>query len=115
MQGDPVGSVLFRFRAESSLSLGLTGPQHRASADPRPPVAAAKHRSAGRQTEAKPQAFSIAGALPWRESMKLMTYYIALSLIGDVIAVFLCLAIEKVVPWISMPIFLTLFFAILWA
>ena len=47
--------------------------------------------------------------------MKLMTYYIALSLIGDVIAVFLCLAIEKVVPWISMPIFLTMFFVILWA
>ena len=47
--------------------------------------------------------------------MKLMTYYIALSLIGDLIAVFLCLAIEQVVPWISMPIFLTLFFVILWA
>jgi hypothetical protein len=47
--------------------------------------------------------------------MKLMTYYIALSLFGDAIAVALCLAIEQVVPWISMPIFLTLFFLILWA
>ena len=46
--------------------------------------------------------------------MKLMTYYIALSLLGDVIAVFICLGIEKVVPWISMPIFLTLYFLILW-
>ena len=46
--------------------------------------------------------------------MKLMTYYIVLSTIGDIAAVFICLAIEKVVPWISMPIFLTMFFAILW-
>ncbi len=47
--------------------------------------------------------------------MKLITYYIVIATIADLIAVFLCLAIEKVVPWISMPIFLTLFFAILWA
>ena len=47
--------------------------------------------------------------------MKLMTYYIALALLGDALAVALCLAIEMVVPWISMPIFLTLFFLILWA
>jgi hypothetical protein len=46
--------------------------------------------------------------------MKLLTYYIVLSTIGDIIAVFICLAIEQVVPWISMPIFLTLFFGILW-
>jgi hypothetical protein len=46
--------------------------------------------------------------------MKLMTYYIALALIGDVAAVFICLGIEQVFPWISMPIFLTMFFAILW-
>ena len=46
--------------------------------------------------------------------MKLMTYYIALATVGDIIAVFICLAIEQVVPWISMPIFLTMFFGILW-
>ena len=46
--------------------------------------------------------------------MKLITYYVVLSLIGDVAAVALCLGIEKVVPWISMPIFLSLFFLILW-
>lgn len=47
--------------------------------------------------------------------MKLITYYVVLSTIGDVIAAFVCLGIEKVVPWASMPIFLALFFAILWA
>lgn len=47
--------------------------------------------------------------------MKLITYYIVLSTIGDVIAAFVCLGIEKVVPWISMPLFLALFFLILWA
>ena len=46
--------------------------------------------------------------------MKLITYYVVLSLIGDVAAVALCLTIEQFVPWISMPIFLTLFFLILW-
>jgi hypothetical protein len=46
--------------------------------------------------------------------MKLITYYILIATIADAIAVFLCLAIEKVVPWISMPIFLSLFFLILW-
>ena len=46
--------------------------------------------------------------------MKLMTYYIAIAAIADIVAVFICLAIEKVVPWISMPIFLTMFFGILW-
>jgi hypothetical protein len=46
--------------------------------------------------------------------MKLITYYIIIAIIADAIAVFLCLAIEKVVPWISMPIFLSLFFLILW-
>lgn len=47
--------------------------------------------------------------------MKLITYYIIIATIGDVAAVALCLAIEKFVPWISMPIFLGLFFLILWA
>ncbi|MBX9775007.1 MAG: hypothetical protein K2Y71_11420 [Xanthobacteraceae bacterium] len=46
--------------------------------------------------------------------MKLITYYLVLSTIADTIAVFVCLAIEKVAPWISMPIFLTMFFLILW-
>jgi hypothetical protein len=46
--------------------------------------------------------------------MKLITYYIVIALIGDVAAVALCLTIEKFVPWLSMPIFLTLFFLILW-
>ena len=44
--------------------------------------------------------------------MKLITYYIVA---GDSSATsspsLICLAIEQVVPWISMPIFLTLFFA----
>jgi hypothetical protein len=47
--------------------------------------------------------------------MKLMLYYVALALIGNTIAAIVCLGIEKVVPWLSLPIFLTLFFAILWA
>ena len=47
--------------------------------------------------------------------MKLITYYIVISLLGDAAAVALCLTIERFVPWISMPIFLTLFFLILWA
>jgi hypothetical protein len=47
--------------------------------------------------------------------MKLMTYYVALTFVGNTIAAIVCLGIEKVVPWISMPIFLVLFFTILWA
>ena len=47
--------------------------------------------------------------------MKLITYYIVISLIANVAVVALCLAIEQVVPWASLPIFLTLFFLILWA
>jgi hypothetical protein len=46
--------------------------------------------------------------------MKLITYYVALVLLGNAVAAAVCLGIEKVVPWISMPIFLILFFAILW-
>jgi hypothetical protein len=46
--------------------------------------------------------------------MKLITYYLVISLIANIAAVALCLAIETVVPWASMPIFLTLFFVILW-
>lgn len=47
--------------------------------------------------------------------MKLITYYIGLTFAGNVVAAIVCLGIEKVVPWISMPIFLGMFFAILWA
>lgn len=47
--------------------------------------------------------------------MRLIIYYTVLSFVGDLIAAFVCLGIEKVVPWISMPIFLALFFLILWA
>jgi vacuolar-type H+-ATPase subunit I/STV1 len=46
--------------------------------------------------------------------MKLITYYVALALVGNVIAAILCLVIEKVAPSLSMPIFLALFFLILW-
>ena len=47
--------------------------------------------------------------------MKLIVYYLVLSLLGDSAAVALCLGIERVAPAISMPIFLALFFLILWA
>jgi hypothetical protein len=47
--------------------------------------------------------------------MKLIVYYLVLSLLGDSAAVALCLGIEQVAPAISMPIFLALFFLILWA
>lgn len=47
--------------------------------------------------------------------MKLITYYIVISLVANIAAIALCLAIETVVPWASLPIFLTLFFLILWA
>lgn len=47
--------------------------------------------------------------------MKLMALYVALTFVGNTIAAIACLGIEKFVPWISMPLFLTLFFAILWA
>lgn len=46
--------------------------------------------------------------------MKLITYYIAITLVADAVAVFLCLAIERFWPAASMPIFIGLYFAILW-
>jgi hypothetical protein len=46
--------------------------------------------------------------------MTLLVYYTILSAIGFAIAAFVCLGIEEVVPWASLPIFLTMFFAILW-
>jgi hypothetical protein len=46
--------------------------------------------------------------------MKLIIYYVGLVLASDVVAVLLCLAIEKVWPPASLPIFLGLYFGILW-
>src|SRR5262249_9472081 len=54
------------------------------------------------------------GNVPWRHPMKIITYYVALVLAADVVAVLLCLAIEKVWPAGSLPIFLGLYFSILW-
>jgi hypothetical protein len=46
--------------------------------------------------------------------MKLIIYYVGIVLACDVVAVLLCLAIEEVWPAASLPIFLGLYFAILW-
>jgi hypothetical protein len=46
--------------------------------------------------------------------MKLLIYYTVFSIVGFTIAAFICLGIEKFAPWASMPIFLTMFFAVLW-
>ena len=46
--------------------------------------------------------------------MKLIIYYVAIVLAADVVAVLLCLAIEQFSPTASLPIFLGLYFAILW-
>jgi len=46
--------------------------------------------------------------------MKLITYYIVLSTVANVVVALFCLAIEKAVPWISMPLFLGMFFISLW-
>jgi len=46
--------------------------------------------------------------------MKLIIYYVSLVLAADVIAVMLCLGIEKVWPTGSVGIFIFLYFAILW-
>jgi hypothetical protein len=46
--------------------------------------------------------------------MTLLIYYTALSLAGFTAAAFICLGIEEFAPWASMPIFLTMFFAVLW-
>ena len=47
--------------------------------------------------------------------MRLLTYYVVLSLAADFVAVMLCLWIEQYWPAASLPIFLALYFAILWA
>jgi hypothetical protein len=46
--------------------------------------------------------------------MKLIVYYVVIQAIGDAIAVILGLGIEQVAPSISMPIFLAMYFAVLW-
>lgn len=46
--------------------------------------------------------------------MTLLVYYILLTFAADVIAVLLCLWIEGFWPAASLPIFLALYFAILW-
>jgi len=46
--------------------------------------------------------------------MKLIIYYVGIALAADVVAVLLCLAIEEFWPAASLPIFLGLYFAILW-
>jgi len=47
--------------------------------------------------------------------MKLIIYYVGLVLASDVVAILLCLAVEKVWPAASLPMFLGLYFGILWA
>jgi hypothetical protein len=46
--------------------------------------------------------------------MKLIVYYVVIQAIGDAIAVMLGLGIEQVAPAISMPIFLAMYFGVLW-
>ena len=46
--------------------------------------------------------------------MKLIAYYLVIQAIGDAIAVFLGLGIEKFAPTVSMPIFIFLYFGVLW-
>ena len=47
--------------------------------------------------------------------MTLLIYYTAICLILNAIAIAIGYAIEQVVPWASLPVFLTLFFLSLWA
>ena len=46
--------------------------------------------------------------------MMLIVYYLVLVVLGDVAAVMLCLWIERAWPAASLPIFLAVYFAILW-
>jgi hypothetical protein len=50
-----------------------------------------------------------------REFMMLIIYYLVLVLFGDAVAIALSLWIERRWPAASLPIFLALYFAILWA
>jgi len=47
--------------------------------------------------------------------MRLIVYYLALTLAADVVAALLCLWIETFWPAGSMPIFIGLYFGVLWA
>ena len=47
--------------------------------------------------------------------MRLIIYYVALAIAADLVAVIMCLWIERFWPAGSMPIFIGLYFAILWA
>jgi len=46
--------------------------------------------------------------------MTLLIYYIGLVFAGDLIAVAVCLGIEKVWPTASLPIFIAMYFFVLW-
>jgi len=46
--------------------------------------------------------------------MKLIAYYVVIQAIGDAIAVFLGLGIERIAPSISMPLFILMYFGVLW-
>jgi hypothetical protein len=46
--------------------------------------------------------------------MKLIIYYVSLVLAADVVAVMVCLGIEKVWPAGSVGVFIFLYFSILW-
>ena len=54
------------------------------------------------------------GASRVENEMTLLLYYIVLVAVLDVAAIALCLMVEQVFPALSMPIFLILFFGILW-
>lgn len=47
--------------------------------------------------------------------MTLIIYYVSMLLAGDVVAALLCLLIELYSPTASLPIFIGLYFLILWA
>jgi hypothetical protein len=46
--------------------------------------------------------------------MTLLIYYIVICSVMNAVVIAACLALERVLPWASMPIFLTLFFISLW-
>lgn len=47
-------------------------------------------------------------------NMWLMIYYTVLSVLGAAIAAALCVAIEQLIPWLSLPLFFTLLALVLW-
>src|SRR5436190_107211 len=79
--------------------------QSPANADPLDRAALAIRPIAIERNEATP---------PSEKSMTLLLYYVGLVLAGDVAIALLCLAIEKVWPAPSLPIFITLYFLLLW-